>query len=70
MRSQMLVDAPDEMELELEYEFFGRNLSYETSFVVNKTDPNATIPEAYTEKRVKAPLDFPPAIDQTKIVFS
>lgn len=40
----MLVDAPDEMELELEYEFFGRNLSYETSFVVNKTDPNATIP--------------------------
>lgn len=30
----MVVDAPDEIDIDLQYEFFGRNMSYHLSFGV------------------------------------
>jgi hypothetical protein len=64
------VDAPDDAEFNLQYEFFGRNLSYNviTNNVDNKTNSTA-VPEAYVEKYVKATFNFPADIDQKTIVY-
>lgn len=69
-RNETFVDAPDDAEFNLQYEFFGRNISYNvvTNNVDNKT--NSTVkPDAYVEKYVKATLNFPPEIDQANIVY-
>lgn len=69
-RNQTYVDAPDDAEFNLQYEFFGRNLSYNviTNNVDNKTN-STVVPEAYVEKYVKTTFNFPVDIDQKNIVY-
>lgn len=66
-RNITFVDAPDDAEIELQYEFFGRNLSYNT--ITHNVDNSTEVPEVYVEKYVKCHLTFPPEVDQSKIVY-
>lgn len=68
-RAQMIVDAPDDITIDLQYEFFGRNISYDVKFALDNVTNSSFIPEHYIEKEVKAQLNFPEEINQAKIVY-
>lgn len=65
----MYVDAPDDISIDLQYQFFGKNISYDVSFSLDNATNSTAVPEYYIQKKVKAQLNFPPEIDQSKIVY-
>lgn len=43
----MYVDAPDDISIDLQYQFFGRNISYDVSFSLDNATNSTAVPEYY-----------------------
>lgn len=40
----MYVDAPDDLSIDLQYEFFGRNISYNVTFTMENITNSTLVP--------------------------
>lgn len=63
---KLTVDSPDEEQINLMREFYGRNLSYDIKFEVNGS---GIVPRTYVDKIHEAAISEIPGLKHENIVF-
>lgn len=64
-KSDYFVDAPDKYEKDLEWSFFGPNLSYDVAFDIN----SSIVPRTYINKQHPGYIQWPDEIHPEKIIY-